>query len=43
MRQQGVPLRAVQVLAGHSSVTITENYAHIDQSYLENLLKEVTI
>lgn len=41
--QQGVPLRAVQVLAGHSSVTITENYAHIDQSYLENLLKEVTI
>lgn len=34
---QGVPLRVVQQLAGHSSVTVTEKYAHLAPDYLQNL------
>jgi len=30
----GVPLRTVQVLAGHSTVAITEKYAHLSPDYL---------
>lgn len=31
---QGVPLRTVQVLAGHSSITVTENYSHLAPDYM---------
>lgn len=34
--QSGVPLRTVQVLAGHSSIRITENYAHLAPSTLRD-------
>jgi integrase len=30
----GVPLRTVQVLAGHSSITVTEKYAHLAPGHL---------
>ena len=31
---QGVPLRTVQILAGHSTVTVTEKYAHVAPDHL---------
>lgn len=31
----GVPLRTVQKLAGHSTVTVTERYAHLAPEYLQ--------
>jgi integrase len=31
---QGVPLRTVQVLAGHSTITITEQYSHLSPDHL---------
>lgn len=31
---QGVPLRTVQVLAGHSSVAVTEQYSHLSPDHL---------
>lgn len=34
--QAGVPLRTVQVLAGHSSIRITEQYAHLSPSSLRD-------
>lgn len=34
--QAGVPLRTVQVLAGHSSIRVTENYAHLSPSSLRD-------
>jgi len=30
----GVPLRTIQVLMGHSTVRVTEQYAHVDESHL---------
>ncbi|MGB1305909.1 hypothetical protein [Pseudoalteromonas marina] len=33
---RGVPLRTVQVLAGHASVATTERYAHLAPGYLRN-------
>lgn len=41
--QRGVPLRAVQLLAGHSSIAITEGYSHMNQDYLSDLLKEIRL
>ncbi len=35
---QGVPLRTVQILAGHSSFAVTERYAHLAPDYLTNAL-----
>lgn len=35
----GKPLRTVQVLAGHSSITVTERYAHLAPGYLANSLE----
>lgn len=32
---EGVPLRTVQILAGHSSITTTERYAHLAPDYLK--------
>lgn len=37
---RGVPMRAIQAFAGHSSVTVTEIYAHLSQeSYSGTVLK----
>jgi integrase len=36
--QAGVPLRTVQVLAGHSSIRITEQYAHLAPSALRDAI-----
>ena len=36
--QAGIPLRTVQVLAGHSSVRITEKYAHLAPSSLRDAI-----
>ncbi|MFM9883967.1 MAG: tyrosine-type recombinase/integrase, partial [Burkholderiales bacterium] len=32
----GVPLRTVQVLAGHSTIAVTERYAHLTPSHLRS-------
>ena len=34
---QGVPLRTVQVIAGHAHFTTTERYAHLAPGYLKNV------
>jgi integrase len=31
---QGIPLRTVQVLAGHSTITVTEQYSHLSPDHL---------
>lgn len=31
---QGIPLRTVQVLAGHSTITVTEKYSHLSPDHL---------
>jgi len=31
---QGVPLRTVQVLAGHSTIRVTEQYSHLSPNYM---------
>jgi integrase len=36
--QAGIPLRTVQVLAGHSSIRITEKYAHLAPSSLRDAI-----
>jgi len=36
--QAGIPLRTVQVLAGHSSIRITEKYAHLAPSSLREAI-----
>jgi integrase len=35
LAQQGVPLRTIQVLAGHQSYATTEVYAHLSRHHLE--------
>lgn len=39
----GVPLRTVQVLAGHASYSTTEKYAHLAPEHLQNALGGVVI
>jgi len=34
---RGIPLRTVQVLAGHSTVKVTEKYSHLSPDYLKNV------
>ena len=36
----GADLRAVQEMLGHESITTTEIYTHLDQSYLKSVIKE---
>lgn len=39
----GVPLRTVQKLAGHSSIAVTERYAHLAPDHLRNAVKTLSI
>lgn len=41
--QQGVPLRTVQVLAGHSSVRVTEVYAHLAPGHLQDAVARLDL
>lgn len=41
--QAGVPLRTVQVLAGHSSIRITEQYAHLSPSSLRDAIATLSL
>ena len=36
---RGVPLRTVQVLAGHSTIAVTEKYAHLAPDYMRDVMK----
>lgn len=36
---RGVPLRTVQVLAGHSTIAVTEKYAHLAPDYMREVMK----
>ena len=36
----GADLRAIQEMLGHSSITTTEIYTHVDNSYLKSVIKE---
>lgn len=39
----GVPLRTVQVLAGHSTIAVTERYAHLAPDYLTNSVERLDL
>jgi integrase len=41
--QAGIPLRTVQVLAGHSSIRITEKYAHLAPSSLRDAIMQISL
>lgn len=38
-----VPLRTVQILAGHSKITVTEKYAHLAPEYLKNSVELINL
>ena len=38
--KEGVDLRAIQQLLGHESITTTEIYVHLDNSYLQNVVEK---
>lgn len=40
MIQRGAKIREVQELLGHADIQTTEIYAHLDKSYLKNILNE---
>ena len=39
----GVPLRTVQVLAGHSSYAVTERYAHLAPGYMHDTASRISL
>lgn len=39
----GVPLRTVQVLAGHSRIEVTEKYAHLAPGHLEDSTRKIDL
>jgi site-specific recombinase XerD len=39
----GVPLRTVQVLAGHADIKTTERYAHLAPDYLANAVTAIAL
>lgn len=41
--QKGVPLRTVQLLAGHSSIAVTEGYAHVSPEFMERATHDLDI
>ena len=40
---QGVPLRTVQVLAGHKTIAVTEQYAHLAPDHLSNTVSRLNL
>ena len=38
-----VPMRVIQQVMGHSSVTVTEQYAHLDNQYVNNQINRLMI
>ena len=40
---QGIPLRTVQVLAGHSSVIVTEKYSHLSPDHLASAVSGLSL
>jgi len=43
MVMAGVPIRTVQMLAGHSSVAVTERYAHLAPDYLNQAGRAISL
>lgn len=39
----GIPLRTVQVLAGHSTIAVTERYAHLTPGYLQDAGRAISL
>jgi integrase len=40
---QGVPIRTVQVLAGHKTISVTENYAHLAPSHMSDMVSGLSL
>jgi integrase len=40
---EGIPLRTVQLLAGHSSITVTEQYAHLAPGFLRDATSSIAL
>lgn len=40
---QGVPLRTVQVLAGHKTIAVTEQYAHLAPSHMADMVANLSL
>lgn len=40
---QGVPLRTVQVLAGHKTIAVTEQYAHLAPNHMADMVSNLSL
>ena len=40
---QGVPLRTVQVLAGHNTIAVTEQYAHLAPNHMADMVANLSL
>ena len=40
---QGVPIRTVQVLAGHKTIAVTEQYAHLAPSHMADMVANLSL